>query len=311
MASLNLKTAFLFPGQGAQVVGMTADLADTPVGQEYFSQANEILGYDLLDLCSNGPEEKLNSTVYSQPAIFTVSAVLLKLLQTQQPDLIPDVTAGLSMGEYSALFAADLIDFESGLKLVQKRGQAMQTAAETSSGSMVSILGLDEEKIHQLCQKASEGQILEPVNFNCPGQIVISGDIDACQRAVQEAESFGAMKAVPLSVAGAFHTSLMAPAAEALKEALNASRIQDPDSIQVIANINAQYYQSAEEIRNGLVKQLVEPILWQKCMEQLLADGVERFYEIGPGRVLTGLMKRIHRKTPVRCINSAQSITEQ
>lgn len=311
MDTRRVKTAFLFPGQGAQAVGMANDLvAPGSVGADLFKQANEILGYDLQALCTQGPEDKLNSTVYSQPAIFTVSAILLELLRQAQPDLKPDVTAGLSMGEYTALYAAGLIGFEDGLRLVQKRGQAMQAAADSSSGSMVSLLGLDDEKVRQLCDQASQGQVLEPVNFNCPGQIVISGHKEACGRAVELAESFGAMKAVPLAVAGAFHTSLMSPAAGELEAALGAVAIKDPQEVQVIANINAEYYQSAAAIRNGLVHQLVEPILWQKCMERLLAEGVERFYEIGPGRVLSGLMKRIHRKAAISAVNSPDALKE-
>jgi len=305
-----MKTAFLFPGQGAQTVGMGADLAGLwPQADDLFAEANEIVGYDLKALCFEGPQEKLNSTVYSQPAIFLVSAALLQILKEQMPDLRPDVTAGLSMGEYTALYAAGLISFQDTLKLVQKRGQAMQEAADATSGSMVSILGLDEEKIRHLCEQASKGQLLEPVNFNCPGQIVLSGQSEACHRALELAEKHGAMKAVPLAVAGAFHTSMMEPAAQELKETLKECPIQDPDQVQVIANVDAKYYKKASEIRHGLVQQLVRPILWQKCMERLIADGVEEFYEIGPGRVLTGLMKRIHRKAKITNISTADSLS--
>lgn len=305
-----MKTSFLFPGQGAQVVGMGADLFGRyPLAETLFAKAGEIVGYDLKKLCLEGPEDKLNSTVYSQPAIFAVSAALLEVLREQQPDLVPDVTAGLSMGEYTALYAAGVISFEDGLRLVQQRGQAMQEAAEASDGSMVSILGLDEEKVCRLCEEAAEGQLLEPVNFNCPGQIVISGQTEACKRAAKLAEKYGAMKAVPLAVAGAFHTSLMDPAAAKLTQALDRCGIHNPKTAAVIANIDAQYYPSAAAIRQGLIRQLVQPILWQKCMEQLLADGVETFYEIGPGRVLTGLMKRIHRKTKVINVSSADAFS--
>lgn len=305
-----MKTAFLFPGQGAQAVGMGADiLSGYPAADVLFEQANDIVGYDLKQLCLEGPEEKLNSTVYSQPAIFAVSAALLGILKEQQPDLRPDVTAGLSMGEYTALYAAGLISFEDAVRLVQKRGQAMQEAADASDGSMVSILGLDEEKVDLLCREASQGQLLEPVNFNCTGQIVISGQTEACRRAAELAEKYGAMKAVPLAVAGAFHTSLMNPAAQKLAQALEQCIIRDPDPIRVIANINAEYYESASAIRRGLTKQLVQPILWQKCMEKLLAEGIEVFYEIGPGRVLTGLMKRIQRKAKIINISSSESLS--
>lgn len=295
-----MKTAFLFPGQGAQVVGMGKDLVQqSPAAAALFEKANHIVGYNLRGVCFDGPEEQLNATTVSQPAIFVVTACMMEILKQDHPELKPDVTAGLSMGEYSALYAAGLMGFEDALRLVQERGRAMQAAADASTGSMVSILGLDEEKVRALCQDAAQGEVLEPVNFNCPGQIVVSGTVEACRRAEQRAESYGAMKAVPLAVAGAFHTSMMAPAAEQLKQALAECPIQSPTEPKVIANINADYYTDAEAIRDGLVRQLVQPILWHKCMERLLADGVEDFYEIGPGRVLTGLMKRIHRRAKI------------
>lgn len=295
-----MKTAFLFPGQGAQHVGMGKDIAEqSPIAAELFEKANAIVGYDLRHICFDGPEEKLNATTVSQPAIFVVTAAILEILRQTRPDLKPDVVAGLSMGEYSALYAAGLMSFEDTLKLVQKRGAAMQAAADATGGSMVSILGLDADKVQTLCDAAADGDVLTPVNFNCPGQIVISGSVAACKRAEQLAEEYGAIKAVPLAVAGAFHSSMMEPAARQLAQALAACPIQEPTEPKVIANITADYYDSADGIRRGLVKQLIEPILWQSCMERLLADGVENFYEIGPGRVLTGLMKRIHRRTKV------------
>jgi [acyl-carrier-protein] S-malonyltransferase len=306
---LIMKTAFLFPGQGAQYVVMGKDLAAaSPVAAALFDKANAIVGYDLRQLCFDGPEDKLNATTVSQPAIFAVSAAMLALVKEKRPDLAPDVTAGLSMGEYTALYAAGLMPFEDTLRLVQKRGDAMQAAADASNGSMVSLLGLDEDKVRALCDEAAEGDVLEPVNFNCPGQIVISGSVAACKRAEQLAEKYGAMKAIPLAVAGAFHSSMMEPAARELEQALAACPIQNPASPKVIANITADYYTDAAAIRQGLVKQLVQPILWQKCMERLLAEGVETFYEIGPGRVLTGLMKRIHRRANVVNLSSWDAI---
>ena len=304
-----MNTAFLFPGQGAQHVGMGKDIAaQSPTAATLFDNANAIVGYDLRRHCFDGPEEQLNATTVSQPAIFVVTAAILESVKQARPDLVPDVTAGLSLGEYSALYAAGLMNFEDTLKLVQKRGDAMQAAADASCGSMVSLLGLDDEKVRALCDEAAQGDVLEPVNFNCPGQIVISGGIDACKRAEQLAEKYGAMKAVPLAVAGAFHSSMMDPAARRLELALAACPIQSPASPKVIANITADYYPSADAIRQGLVKQLVQPILWQKCMERLLADGVQTFYEIGPGRVLTGLMKRIQRRANVVNLSSWESL---
>jgi [acyl-carrier-protein] S-malonyltransferase len=303
------KTAFLFPGQGAQLVGMGADIVRAfPKAAQLFGKANAIVGFDLQAICFSGPEDKLSGTEISQPAIFTVSAALLEMLKEMAPSLKPQVTAGLSMGEYTALYAAGLMSFEDALKLVLKRGQAMQAAAGASRGSMVSILGLDESKVRELCAEASQGQLLVAVNFNCPGQIVVSGAIEACQRAAELAPKYGAMKAIPLAVAGAFHTEMMTPAAKNLEQALAGCPLKDPAEIQVIANVSADYYTNAGQIRQGLVRQLVEPILWQKCIERLIADGVTKFYEIGPNRVLTGLMKRICRKADIVNVSTLETL---
>lgn len=308
-----MKTAFLFPGQGAQVVGMGADVAKSfPSAAEIFDKANDIVGFDLSDICFEGPAEQLSSTTISQPAIFTTSAAILEVLRTEPATagIRADVTAGLSLGEYTALYAAGVISFEDGLKLVQKRGQSMQEAADANEGAMVSIIGLDEETARWLCEEAGQGDLLEPVNFNCPGQIVISGDKKACKRGKELAQKVGAIKAVRLEVAGAFHTEMMSDAAEAIEKALADSEITDPSQTRIIANINAEYYQTGKKIKEGLVKQLTCPILWQKCMERLLDDGVENFYEIGPGRVLTGLMKRINRKIKVVNVSSLTAIKD-
>lgn len=307
-----MKTAFIFPGQGAQIAGMGKEIAAAyPTAAKLFEQADDILGYDLSRLCFDGPQEKLNETIISQPAIFTTSAAILEVLKTESAtcEIKPDVTAGLSMGEYTALYAVGAISFQDALVLVHKRGTAMQAAADATEGSMVSIIGLDDDKVAALCEEAAQGQLLKPVNFNCPGQVVISGDVEACKRSVEIAENHGALKAVQLSVAGAFHTEKMLPAAEDLKIALENAKISDIAGIKVIANINAQYYNEPAEIRQGLVKQLVEPILWQKSMQRLLDEGVENFYEIGPSRVLTGLMRRINRKTRVKNVSDLKSLT--
>ncbi len=308
-----MKTAFLFPGQGAQTVGMGKEVAGTfRAAAEIFKRANEVVGFDLSGVCFEGRAERLNTTTVSQPAIFATSAAILEVLRTNPAtmDIKADVTAGLSLGEYTALYAAGVIGFEDALILVQKRGEAMQAAAEATDGAMVSIIGLEEEQVRQLCSEASEGELLAAVNFNCPGQIVVSGAKGACERAEKLAGERGAIKAVRLEVAGAFHTEMMAAAADALGEALAKCKVSEPSDIKIIANIDAEYYESAEKIKEGLIKQLTCPILWQKCMEKLTGDGAERFYEIGPGRVLTGLMRRINRKIKVENISSLSSLQD-
>jgi len=306
-----MKTAFLFPGQGAQVVGMGKDIADAfKVAADVFEKANDIAGFDLRKMCFEGPEDELNTTTMSQPAIYVTSAAILEVIRTNSisGSIKPDIVAGLSLGEYTALYAAGLVSFEDGLKLVQKRGQAMQAASDSSKGGMVCIIGLEEDKVKELCAEASQGEPLTGVNFNCPGQIVVSGSLSACERAEQLAEKHGAMKAVKLAVAGAFHSEYMNPAAQELSQALGQCKISDPSEIKVVANINSQYYSDADDIKTGLVKQLTCPILWQKCMEKLLAEGVEDYYEIGPGKVLTGLMRRINRKIKVNNISNLRML---
>ena len=294
------KIAYIFPGQGAQMVGMGKDFYDSePIAKDILDKACKIVGDDLVKICFEGPEDKLNSTTVSQPAIFAVSVAILEVLKSKGLLKPANVTAGLSLGEYTALYAAGVVSFEDGLKLVQKRGQAMQAAADASKGSMVSVIGLEQAAVEKLCEEAAQGELLSCANFNCPGQIVITGSVEACKRALPLAEKYGAMKAIELKVAGAFHSQMMSPAAEELKQAISQCKINDPTGIAVIANVNAEYYQNKEQISQGLVKQLTGTVLWQKCMERLLADGVTKFYEIGPNKVLTGLMRRISRRTDI------------
>lgn len=308
-----MKTAFLFPGQGAQAVRMGAEIARAfDVAAQVYKKADDIIGFNLSRICFEGPAEQLNTTTISQPAIFVTSAAILEVLRTEPLtcEIRPDVTAGLSLGEYTALYAAGVISFEDALTLVAKRGQAMQAAAEMKEGAMVSIIGLDEDKVNQLCAEASEGGILQAVNFNCPGQIVVSGSKAVCERAEKLADKYGAIKAVRLDVAGAFHTKMMSSAADALKVALEKTEISEPSDVKIIANINAEYYKESSEIAEGLIKQLTNAIYWQKCMEKLIVDSIENFYEIGPGRVLTGLMRRINRKTKVINVSTLQAINQ-
>ena len=295
------KTSFLFPGQGAQTVGMGAQLASAlPSAKHLFDSAAKILGYDLLELCTNGPAEKLNSTVYSQPALFVCSLAALEKLKEESPEVIDTcaVTAGLSLGEYTSLVFSDAIDFESGLRLVQSRGQAMQEASDAVPSGMVSILGMELDKIESLCDEAREGGVLQVANHLCPGNIVVSGSQGACQRIAELAESAGAMKVIPLAVAGAFHTSIMQPAVDKLTSALNEVTIQR-SRIPVISNVDAQPHDEPEDLRSLLIQQVVNPVQWECSMQRMIDDfDIVKCYEIGPGRVLRGLLKRIARKFP-------------
>ena len=292
------KIAILFPGQGAQTVGMGRVLVEKyPEVRQLYATANEILGYDIAKLCSDGPEEELDTTVVSQPAIFLTSIAALEALKNESPEVLlaAEATAGLSLGEYTALVFAGVLSFEDGLKIVQKRGRAMQDAADTTPGGMVSILGLERCQVEELCDKARGNGTLQIANLLCPGNIVISGTNNACERAAELATEMGAMKSVPLAVAGAFHTQIMHSAGVALSEVLNNIDLKTPN-IPVISNVDAMPHSTIDEICAILVKQVVQPVLWETSMQYLIEQGFDTFYEVGPGRVLRGLLRRIERK---------------
>ncbi len=296
-----MKTAFLFPGQGAQKVGMGASLAGSlPQAQSLFNQAAKILGYDLLELCTEGPAEKLNSTVHSQPALFVCGLAALEQLKHDSPEIVENcsATAGLSLGEYTALVFAGAIDFDAGLRLVQARGQAMQEAADAVDSGMVSILGMELEQIKSLCDQARGDDILQVANLLCPGNIIVSGSQSACDRIALLAEAAGAMKVIPLTVAGAFHTPIMQPAVARLTAALAEVEIRPP-RIPVVSNVDARPHDAPEEIRSLLESQVVSPVRWEDSMHWLIGEfQITGCYELGPGRVLRGLLKRIARKLP-------------
>lgn len=301
-------TAVIFPGQGSQAVGMGRDVIEiSSAARGVFDRANAVLGFDLASLCFDGPPEELEKTDIQQPAIFVTSVAIWEaILEGGGRRKAVSRTGGLSLGEYTALYAAGSVTFEAALALVRKRGQLMQAAAEAAPGGMVSLIGTDEKAAYDLCDKVRENDVLSPSNFNCPGQIVISGSSSACQRAVANAAAFEC-RAVALPVAGAFHSSLMQSAADGLRPVLDATEWRLPE-IPVIANVNADYHGDVASIRDTLQRQVVEPVLWQRCVERLIADGIERFVEVGPGRVLSGLMRKIDRKQSVINVSTADSI---
>lgn len=283
-----------------------------PAARRVFDEAEEATGLPVKQLCFEGPEEALARTDVCQPAIFTVSAATLAVLgdllsPKQLAEIGPAYMAGLSLGEYTALYAADALDLQPAARLVARRGQVMQEAAVAVPSGMVSVMGLDEAAAQQLVEAAADGQVLTCANFNCPEQIVLSGQIEACRRAEEMAKDFGARMAVPLQVAGAFHSEIMAPAARKLAEALRDVALRDP-RVPVVANVDAQPYSHVEEIPTKLLDQLTSAVRWQQSMEFLLAAGVRTFFEIGPGRVLKGLMRRIDRSAEVICLTSRQGV---
>lgn len=295
------KIALLFPGQGAQSPGMgKSDCDNSPVAKNLFDRAEEILGYDLATLCFTGSEEELSRTDRCQVAIFVASLAALATLEESQPELSVQAAAGLSLGEYTALVFAGALSFEDGLRLVKIRGEAMQRAAMQMPSGMVSVAGLDSDSLESLCSRVNQemptdNDFIWIANFLCPGNIVVSGKKVACSRLEELAPDAGAIRTIPLAVAGAFHTPIMACAAEELKQALAAVEFRNP-RVPVITNVNAHPYSDSSVIRETLLTQLCSPVQWEGSMRYLLGEGFDTFYEVGPGRVLRGLMKRIDRK---------------
>lgn len=302
------KIAFIFPGQGAQYEGMGKELAENlQCSKAVFEAANEALGFDLSGLCFGGPKEELDKTENTQPAILTTSIAALKALEEQ--GIKPDVVCGLSLGEYSALVASEVFNFSDAVKLVKRRGKFMQEAVPAGIGTMAAIMGLEAEAVRELCSEASSAGIIEPANFNCPGQIVIAGEIKAVEVACEIAKAMGAKRAIQLAVSAPFHTSMLKPAAEKLEAELNNVVIGDI-KIPVITNVTAQYVGDKSELKEILKKQVMSSVLWEDTVRLLVKDGVDTFIEVGPGKVLSGFVKKVDKNLKVLNVEDMASLNK-
>lgn len=310
-----IRVGAIFAGQGAQYAGMGLKLIKYPAGKETFKEANDVLNTDIEKLCCEGTDEELADTAVTQPAIVTCSIAHFKILKSETFDIEGldsfniFATAGLSVGEYSALVASNVLTFADALKIVKERGRLMSEAGKINPGTMLAVIGLDETTIRSICESASSFGIVQPANYNSPGQIVISGQKDAIQKAQELAQKAGAKRCIPLDVSGAFHSPLMSPAEDGLRKVLNEIQFSKP-TIPFIANVTGDYLSDPEEIKEILARQLTNSIQWEKCVLKMTNDSIETFIEFGPGKVLSGLIRRIYQKAKIfnmeEIINSDQ-----
>ncbi|MDP8773022.1 ACP S-malonyltransferase [Serratia marcescens] len=300
--------AFVFPGQGSQTVGMLAELAaQFPIVEETFGEASSALGYDLWQLVQQGPAEELNKTWQTQPALLAASVAIFRVWQ-QQGGKAPALMAGHSLGEYSALVCAGVLDFKAAIRLVELRGKLMQEAVPESTGAMYAIIGLDNDAIAKACEESAQGQVVSPVNFNSPGQVVIAGNKEAVERAGAACKAAGAKRALPLPVSVPSHCALMKPAADKLAVALQDITFNAPQ-VPVVNNVDVRTENDPEAIRSALVRQLYSPVRWTESVEFIAAQGVTSLLEVGPGKVLTGLTKRIVDTLTAAAVNDTASLS--
>ncbi|QOL24805.1 ACP S-malonyltransferase [Thalassotalea sp. LPB0316] len=303
---MNNNLAFVFPGQGSQTVGMLADFADDAIVQETFRQASAALGYDVWQLISTDESEQLNKTEFTQPALLTASVAMYRLI-TEKTGVSPSAMAGHSLGEYSALVCAGVLSLEDAVKLVEQRGQFMQSSVPAGTGAMAAVIGLADDKIIEACNAAAQDQVVSAVNFNSPGQVVIAGNKEAVERAGELCKEAGAKRVLPLPVSVPSHCALMKDAAEKLAQAFDSVTFNVPTT-SVINNVDVRVESDVEAIKQALIKQLYSPVRWTETVEHLAAHGCEKMLEVGPGKVLQGLVKRINKAITCVSVNDNASV---